>query len=64
MSEGPRQNERLLAMEERSFDTALFSGDDGMWTIFEIVKRPIAQAPSEGAASRIIRALMNERKRP
>lgn len=64
MTDGPRQNERLLRMEERTYDVALFSGDKGMWTIFEIVKRPVAQAPSEGAAKRIIKALMSEGKKP
>jgi hypothetical protein len=34
-----------------------------MWTIFEIVKRPVAQAPSEGAANRIIKALSCEGKK-
>lgn len=57
-----RHNARLLAMEERSFDKALYSGDDGMWTIFEIIKRPIAQAPSEALANNLIARLEREVK--
>lgn len=54
MSDEPRKNDRLINMEERSFDVSLFSGDNGMWTVFEIVKRPIAQAPSEFMARNLI----------
>lgn len=60
MAEIPTRNERLLSMEERTYEKALFHGDNGMWTIFEVVKRPVAQAPSEGSADRIIKALANE----
>lgn len=57
MSDTPRQNDRLLKMVETTYDTALFSTDDGMWTIFEITKRPIAQAPSQPAANALIERL-------
>ncbi|TGV15781.1 hypothetical protein EN816_00585 [Mesorhizobium sp. M8A.F.Ca.ET.173.01.1.1] len=57
MAETPRQNDRLLQMVETTYDTALFSLDNGMWTIFEIVKRPIAQAPSKPAADALIERL-------
>lgn len=62
MSDEPRKNDRLINMEERSFDVSLFSGDNGMWTIFEIVKRPIAQAPSEFMARNLISRLEREKK--
>lgn len=54
MSDEPRENKRLIDMVERSYDKCLFSGDKGMWTVFEIVKRPIFQAPSELAADHLI----------
>ncbi len=63
MSDEPRKNDRLINMEERSFDVSLFSGDNGMWTVFEIIKRPIAQAPSEIMARNLIARLERE-KRP
>lgn len=56
-NEEPRQNDRLLMMVQRSYEKSLFVGDKGMWTIFEIVKRPIAQAPSEQAAINLIKAM-------
>jgi hypothetical protein len=56
-NEEPRQNDRLLMMVRRSYEKSLFVGDKGMWTIFEIVRRPIAQAPSEQAAINLIKAL-------
>lgn len=62
MSEEPRKNDRLLRMEDRSFDVSLFSGDKGMWTVFEITKRPIAQAPSESLARNLIARLEREQK--
>lgn len=62
MSDEPIKNDRLLKMEERTFETCLFSCDDGMWTIFEIVKRPIAQAPSEGLANNLIARLKREQQ--
>lgn len=62
MTEEPRSNDRLLKMEERTFDVSLFSGDEGMWTVFEIVKRPIAQAPSEFMARDLIARLEREKK--
>lgn len=57
MADEPRQNDRLLNMVERTYNLSLFVGDNGMWTIFETVKRPIAQAPSEQAAHHIIKLL-------
>ena len=62
MSDEPRKNDRLINMEERSFDVALFSGDNGMWTVFESIKRPIAQAPSEFMALKLIERIKGENK--
>lgn len=57
MADGPRHNDRLLKMVEKTYEMCLFSGDDGMWTIFEVVKRPIAQAPSEAMAGNLMNRL-------
>lgn len=57
MSDTPRQNDRLLNMVEVSYDTALLLNDNGMWTVFEVTKRPIAQAPSQTAANALIERL-------
>ena len=43
MADEPRQNDRLLKMVKTTYEKSLFVGDKGMWTIFEIVKRPIAR---------------------
>lgn len=53
----PRQNDRLLNMVEKTYDLALLVGDDGMWTVFETIKLPIAQAPSQQTANRLIKLL-------
>jgi len=57
MSEEPRQNDRLLNMVEKTYEKCLFTIDNGMWTVFEIVKRPIAQSPSETMADNLIHRL-------
>lgn len=62
MIEDPRQNDRLLNMVETVYSYTLFVGDNGMWTVFETVKRPLAQVPSEAAAKALIARL--ETKQP
>lgn len=57
MDDEPRKNDRLLNMVEKTYNLSLFVGDKGMWTIFETITRPIAQAPSEQSARRLIKIL-------
>lgn len=57
MRDEPRTNKRLMEMVEISYDTSLFVGDEGRWTVFEIVKRPIAQTASKEDANRLIERL-------
>ena len=53
-TETPRSNKRLTDMVEYTYEKSLFSCDHGMWTVFEVVKRPLFQAPSENIANSII----------
>ena len=53
----PRENKRMLEAVEVSYDTALYSNDEGMWTVIEITRRPILKAPSQADAHRIITQL-------
>lgn len=64
MSDGPRQNDRMLKMTETTYSKSLFSGDAGMWTVFEIVKRPIAKVASEPMANDLIRRLSKAGEQP
>ncbi|NEI71073.1 hypothetical protein GR212_15950 [Rhizobium lusitanum] len=57
MTETPRQNTRMLNEKEKSYETHLFSNDHGMWTVYEIIKRPIAKVASQVAAEDLIRRL-------
>ncbi len=58
MSEpGPRSNARMLNDVSKSYDKSLWSGDQGMWTVYEIVRRPVAKVASEGAALDLISKL-------
>lgn len=53
----PRENRRMLDDVQVSYETALYAGDGGMWTVIEITKRPILKAPSQAAADRLIARL-------
>jgi hypothetical protein len=54
---GPRRNERMFNDVTKTYDTALYSNDQGLWTVYEIVKRPIAKVAHEGAALDLIKRL-------
>lgn len=53
-AQGPRSNARMLNDVTKTYDTALYSNDDGMWTVYEIVKRPVAKVASRADADRLI----------
>ena len=57
MDHEPRENKRMLEQVKIKYETALYVGDDGMWTVIEIRERPILKAPSQQEAERIIRQL-------
>lgn len=59
---GPRSNAQMLNDVSTSYDKALYSCDSGMWTVYEIVKRPVAKVASESEANKLIGIL--ERSRP
>lgn len=56
-SDHPRIYAPMLNASVKDYDTALYSCDNGMWTIYEIVKRPIAKVASEAAANDFIRKM-------
>jgi len=53
-AQGPRCNARMLNDVTKTYDTALYSNDDGMWTVFEIVKRPVAKVACKADADSLI----------
>lgn len=57
MSAGPRSNARMLNDVSKSYDKTLWMNDEDMWTVYEIVKRPIAKVASEGDANQLIKRL-------
>lgn len=57
MAEEPRENRKMLDAGETSYETALYVGDNGMWTVIEITRRPILKAPSQYLANTIIAKL-------
>ena len=57
MADVPRSNEAMIKAVTKEYDTALYSGDQGMWTVIEITRRPIAKVASQSAAEDIIRRL-------
>lgn len=57
MAEEPRENRRMLDSVETTYETALYMGDSGMWTVIEITRRPILKAPSQQRANQIIEKL-------
>lgn len=54
---GPRSNAQMLNAVTKTFDKALYAQDQGMWTVYEIVKRPVAKVASEGEANKLIQIL-------
>lgn len=56
-SDGPRRSNKFASHMSTEYTKALFSNDAGMWTVFEIVKRPILMTDSEGAADHLISRL-------
>lgn len=53
----PRYNKQMAEAVERSYSKSLFSHENGLWTVFEIVKRPIAKVACEGDADNLIAKL-------
>lgn len=54
---GPRSNVEMLNDVKKTYDKALYTQDRGMWTVYEIVKRPVAKVASEGEANKLIQIL-------
>jgi len=54
---GPRSNAAMLNDVSKTYDKALYSHDQGMWTVYEIVKRPVAKVASEAEANKLIKIL-------
>lgn len=54
---GPRSNAKMLRDVTKTYETTLYTLDDGMWTIYEITKRAVAKAPSEHEANQLIKAM-------
>ncbi|MBD9544311.1 hypothetical protein IB276_33230 [Ensifer sp. ENS04] len=57
MNNVPRRSDRFERHKEVTYETALYTCDNGMWTVIEITKRPILQTDSEGAARALIARL-------
>ena len=57
MAEFPRRSDKFDRRSETTYEKSLFSNDGGMWTVFEIVKRPILMTDSEPAANQLISRL-------
>lgn len=54
-AQGPRSNARMLNDVTKTYDTTFLQIlDDGMWTVYEIVKRPVAKVASRADADRLI----------
>lgn len=54
---GPRFNAKMRTDVTTTYDKALYASDDGLWTIYEIVKRPVAKVADEASANRLITLL-------
>lgn len=54
---GPRFSAKMRNDVTTTYDKALYASDDGLWTIYEIVKRPVAKVADEASANRLITLL-------
>lgn len=57
MADGPRENKAMLEKVTTNYEVALFTGDNGMWTVIETTERQIFKAPSQAVANQIIAKL-------
>jgi hypothetical protein len=57
MGDTPRSNAKMLQDVDISYTTTLWAHDNGLWTVYEIVKRPVAKVASEHAAKDLIRKI-------
>jgi hypothetical protein len=57
MADALRSNQAMIKAVTKEYDTALYSGDQGMWTVIEITKRQVAKVASQHAAEDLVRRL-------
>lgn len=56
---GPRFSSKMRNDVTVTYDTCLYATDEGMWTVYEIVKRPVAKVADEQSAKKLM-ALMHK----
>lgn len=54
----PNKAASMKADKTISYQTARYTGDDGLWTVIEVTEEPILLAPTEYQAGQIIKALI------
>lgn len=57
MTEVKRSSDRFKGHTKTTYKTALFSVDDGMWTVIEVTEKPILMAPSRHEAEAIVKRM-------
>jgi hypothetical protein len=60
LSDIKRHSDKFKGQTKTTYRLALFSGDDGMWTVIEVTEKPVFMAPSQHAAEDIIKRMGGE----
>lgn len=60
MTDVKRSSDRFKGHTKTTYKTALYTCDNGMWTVIEVTEKPIFQTASEGEALQLIKRLGGE----